>query len=103
MNSLETKIKHFEDLGYNVVNFQTYKTMLNQIGYDINITYAQKWATINSWDGENYYATNCFYSGTNIAYCNIAGDKLKNEIDSQALKNMRLNYCFYFGENIYII
>ena len=103
MSSLDTKIKHFENLGYSVLNFQTYKSMLNQIGYDINITYTQKWATVNSWEGENYYATKCFYLGTNIAYCNIAGDSLKNESNSNSLKNLRLNYCFYFGENIYIV
>lgn len=103
MQNLEMKIKHFESLGYNVLSFQAYKSMLNQIGYDITITYAQKWASANTWEGVQYYATNCFYFGTSIAYCNIAGDSFKTKRNCQSLKNLRLNYCFYFGENIYIV
>ena len=103
MKTIESKIKHFEKIGFNVVDFKTYKSMLNQIGYDINMSYANKWGCYNSWDGEQYIATSCFFKNTNIGFANIAGNHLRNTKDSDSLSNIRLNYCFYFGENIYIV
>lgn len=103
MSILENKIKHFQNLGFNVLDFRTYKSMLNQIGYDISIIYADKWGTINTWEGEQVTCTKCFYIGTDIAYCNIAGDHLKNERDLKSLQKLRMEYCFYFGDKIYMV
>lgn len=103
MSILETKIKHFQNLGFNVIDFKTYKSMLNQIGYDISLAYAEKWGTINTYEGEQAITTKCFYKGTNIAYCNFAGDHLKDECNLNSLQNLRMEYCFYFGDKVYIV
>ena len=101
--TIEDKIKHFESLGYNVLSFQQYKSILTQIGYDITATYADKWASLNTWDGVPYFATKCFYINSDVAFCNVEGDKMKVLKNAYSLSQVRLNYCFYFGENIYII
>ena len=101
--TIKDKIKHFESLGFNVLSFQQYKSILNQIGYDITIAYADKWGTVNSWDGVQYVATKCFYTNSNVAFCNVKGDKMKVEKDAYSLSQIRLNYCFYFGDKIYVV
>lgn len=101
--TIKDKIKHFESLGYNVLSFQAYRAMLNQIGYDITITYADKWASANTWDGVQYFATKCFYINSDIAFCNVEGDKMKVVENAYSLSQVRLNYCFYFDDKIYIV
>ena len=101
--TIKEKIIHFESLGFNVLDFQQYKSVLTQIGYDITITYADKWGTVNSWDGVQYIATKCFYINSSVAFCNIEGDKMKTVKNAYSLSQVRLNYCFFFGDKIYIV
>lgn len=70
---------------------------------DYSVIYAKKLGCHNSWDGEQYIATSCFFKNTNIGFANIAGNHLRNAKDDESLSNIRLNYCFHFGKNIYIV
>ena len=101
--NIKDKIKHFESLGLEVLDFQQYKSVLNQIGYDITITYADKRGVINTWEGVQYVATRCSYINSNVAFCNVEGDKMKVVKNAYSLSQVRLNYCFYFGDKIYIV
>ena len=101
--SLENTIKHFESEGYNVISYHQFVNMLQQINYDMTINYLYQTRCDNCAEGNLYYTVSCHYKGSNIGFANINGLHLKNEHDYRALQNIRLNYCFIFKGNLYVL
>ena len=96
--------KVLSDNGISILSFDEYKQKLNEIGYDINRDYVSKWSCANTWEGESYYTTSCFFKGTKIGYSNIA---IKNETglkyDSERLINFKMSHAFNLSGKVYVI
>ena len=101
--SLKNTIKHFENEGYNILSYQQFVSMLKQINYDMTIGYLYETRCVNHADGNLYYTVSCHYKDSNIGFANTNGLHLKNEHNYRALQNMRLNYCFVFSGNLYVL
>ena len=101
--SLENTIEYFKSEGYHIVSYQQFVTMLKQINYNMTIGYLYETRCANCAEGNLYYTVSCHYKNSNIGFANISGLHLKNESDYQALQNIRLNYCFIFSGNVYVL
>ena len=96
--------KVLSDNGITVLSFSEYKQALNSLGYDINPEYVKHWSCVNSWDGETYYSTSCYFKGTNIGYSNIMiKSKSGIEYDRKGLIDFKMNHAFNLNGKVYIV
>lgn len=96
--------KVLADNGITTLSFDEYKQALNSLGYDISPEYAKYWACVNSWDGEIYYSTSCYFKGTNIGFANVAIKSRPDlEYDNEGLIKFRMNHAFKLNGKVYIV
>lgn len=96
--------KVLADNGITTLSFNEYKQALNSLGYDINPEYAKHWSCVNSWDGEIYYSTSCYFKGTKIGFANIEIESYpESKYDNEGLIKFRRNHAFKLNGKVYIV
>mgnify|MGYP000063508610 CR=1 FL=1 len=96
--------KVLSDNGITVLSFDEYKQKLNVLGYDINSDYVKRWECSNTWEGEVYYTTGCFFKNTKIGYSNIAIKNNSNlKYDSKGLIDFKMSHAFNLNGKVYVI